>query len=728
MLPSSLAERQKFLRRLLHVFITLRLLSVVLLGMALLLDEPENWERLWLALINVITALPALLMIILDRLRLASWLLVADSWLMITLAAITREGVQDPILSGYILIIFAAAMLINRWAAVGVAGLSVAVTFAMLHVPTENFLPMLHTDTSPIVFWRVRAIFYLITAGLLFYATEKLQAVLAELWQSRHELEQRNRDLQKKIELALQMEQAMRASEEQLRLIIANAPIAIFALDETGLIAPPKTDPRAPFALTSNQLIIQSIIDRYHELPIILDNARRALEGEIVKYELPIGNRIFEIRNVPLPGKHAGMKVIGVATDITEFRNAEDALKGALMQRDTLLEINRAITGELDLDTLLRLIVQSVTRALPDAQCCSVYLYDESEAVLVERASEGWASNLDMPPLAIRPVSELLMRVFTTGLAYVSSPEESAKFRVITKVPQVDDIKSMVVVPLVFSNRTIGVLSAYNNSRLGVFDEESKEFLRLLAAPAAAAIEAAHLHREAMLARDQAQALAEQVLQARENENRRIALELHDVFGQELTAMVLELSMLRKKLPVDALDLRGQLDETIRFAQNVLDQMRSLSIELRPSILDDAGLQEALEEYAARYMERTQIEAKLSLKGLHERLPSQLETTIFRLVQESLNNTLRYAQANCVWITIEVDEKSISGEIKDNGIGFEVPPKLYFPDKLLHGSGLSGMRERVKLLGGEWSIRSEKGEGTCISFRLPIKKGKEPLR
>ena len=217
---------------------------------------------------------------------------------------------------------------------------------------------------------------------------------------------------------------------------------------------------------------------------------------------------------------------------------------------------------------------------------------------------------------------------------------------------------------------------------------------------------------------------ASQIINAQEEERKRIARELHDETSQVLTSLLISLAVLEESLTTQ--DARDRIADTRSLAHRTLRAIRSLSIDLRPSALDDLGLLPALRWYVKEYSQKCSIEVEFHASGFKERLPSEMETALYRIVQEALTNTARHGNAHKVRITLREDEDAISASIVDDGCGFDVDAVLHSPvqERRL---GLAGMNERAILLDGLLNIHSTPGHGTTVEVRIPLL-SKEPLR
>jgi len=212
--------------------------------------------------------------------------------------------------------------------------------------------------------------------------------------------------------------------------------------------------------------------------------------------------------------------------------------------------------------------------------------------------------------------------------------------------------------------------------------------------------------------------LLRKLLNAQEDERRRIARELHDQLGQQLTYLLLGLTVL-ENLP--AHETRAHLDDLKKQTGQTLDNVRALARELRPAPLDELGLVVALERYVQDYARRFPLKVDFQSVNLDgQRLPAQTEIALYRIVQEAMTNVVRHAQARSVSILIERRGASIVAIVEDDGKGLDMNALAQRPERSL---GLLGMHERVALLGGRLTIESAPGEGTTVFVEIPMPEG-----
>ncbi len=208
------------------------------------------------------------------------------------------------------------------------------------------------------------------------------------------------------------------------------------------------------------------------------------------------------------------------------------------------------------------------------------------------------------------------------------------------------------------------------------------------------------------------------VITAQEDERKRIARELHDSTSQSLTSLLVGLHTMSGLC--DQPQVRDHAEALRAIAAHTLDEVHMLALQLRPSVLDDLGLQAAIERYVADFGARYPIRIDLALRGLDEgRLSSEVETALYRIVQESLTNVARHSGARTASVMVERKNGQVRAIIEDDGRGFD-PALARSADRRL---GLYGMRERAELLGGKLTVESAPGQGASVFVEIPCAQG-----
>jgi signal transduction histidine kinase len=202
------------------------------------------------------------------------------------------------------------------------------------------------------------------------------------------------------------------------------------------------------------------------------------------------------------------------------------------------------------------------------------------------------------------------------------------------------------------------------------------------------------------------------VIAAQEDERKRIARELHDSTGQSLTSLLVGLKNLKETH--EPAEIECRIDGLRDVVGRTLDEVRVISWQLRPSMLDDLGLTSALQRYIDDYQQRYAIKVDFVFNAMAERLPVEMETSIYRIIQESLTNVARHAQASTASVMIDRRRSSVRLIVEDNGVGLDLNA---VSGKSL---GLQGIRERAALFNGRLTIESQPGQGTSLFVELPV--------
>ena len=269
--------------------------------------------------------------------------------------------------------------------------------------------------------------------------------------------------------------------------------------------------------------------------------------------------------------------------------------------------------------------------------------------------------------------------------------------------------QAALLVPLVVRDRAIGVIAALDRSGGPGFTDDDEELLTGFAASAAMAVAPVQSIAEARL---------RESIEIAEQERARWARELHDETLQALGALRVRLAAALRRGQPEQLDaaVAGALDQL----EDQIANLRSLITELRPAALDELGLGAAIESLAENHAAATERDVELDLALAHEdgvapeRLDRELESAVYRVIQEALTNVAKHANAENVWIEVAQDSESLLIVVRDDGDGFDMNARV-------PGFGLLGMRERIALLGGSLAIVSSRGTGTELRGRIPVR-------
>jgi signal transduction histidine kinase len=364
-------------------------------------------------------------------------------------------------------------------------------------------------------------------------------------------------------------------------------------------------------------------------------------------------------------------------------------------QLESLQEISAALAGELELPRLLQLVVERL-RELIQARIVAIALPVQDGLRIEAVASEGRSDLLH----EVIPFESKVGAVFARGRservdAVIDDPE------VLQEVARRFGAVTGLYVPLLTRKGPMGIVLAHD--RAGRDPRFSNADLRL----------AEHFAQRAAVAVDLSQRVQRdslrRVIEGQEIERRRLARELHDETGQALTSVLLGL-----KTVENAEDKGAALAGLRELVVATLQDVRRLAVELRPKALDDFGLVAALERLVETFTEATGIAVDFESRLGEQRLPSEVETTLYRIVQESMTNIAKHAGAQRVSILLVQRRGTVTALVEDDGHGFD--PE----DEARGGIGLAGIRERLALLDGRLTIESARDTGTSLVAEVPL--------
>jgi signal transduction histidine kinase len=377
-----------------------------------------------------------------------------------------------------------------------------------------------------------------------------------------------------------------------------------------------------------------------------------------------------------------------------------DELERAVRGLEATAAIARAVGAETDLSRVLELVVKR-GRALVEAHDVLILLREGDELVVAAGAGDV---SLDEPrriPVEGSTAGEVLAERRSRRLA--DAPDE---MRVPATELGLANATAALMVPLMYRGEALGVLSAFD--RIGSdarFSHDDQALLEAFAAQAATAVATAQTVATDRLRRS---------LEASESERRRWARELHDETLQALAGLKVLLSGAIRLDDVEA--MRGRMRDAIGQLTHDIESLRGLIAELRPAALDQLGLQPALTSLVERTAVTSGLEVRTTFELPEDLRPSpETETTVYRIVQESLTNVAKHARAEGVAVEVRYEDNEICIAVADDGVGIDADAKAN------GGFGLTGMRERVELAGGELEVAPGAAGGTLVSARLPLR-------
>jgi signal transduction histidine kinase len=369
-----------------------------------------------------------------------------------------------------------------------------------------------------------------------------------------------------------------------------------------------------------------------------------------------------------------------------------------LRQLESLNEVGNALSSELELEPLLGLVARRL-QELVDAKLVLIALPEGD--VLRVAAAEG-ESSYGVAGMELALAGSKSGRVLERG--------RSERIDSLLDDPEVDQqatrrlgVHSALYVPLMVRGRPIGIVIAHDKQgATPAFSEDDLRLAESLGSRAAIAVDLSE-----RVSRDSVR----RVVEAQELERARLARELHDETGQALTSILLGLKPLERT--AESAEARTALESVRELVISTLQDVRRLAVELRPSALDDFGLVPAVERLTETFREQSGLRVDLETQLGEERLPSEAETTLYRVIQEALTNVVKHSAAKRVSILLQRKNSAVVAVVEDDGAGFDPS------DTRADAIGLSGMRERVSLAGGRLQVESSPGAGTTVVAEVP---------
>ncbi len=388
---------------------------------------------------------------------------------------------------------------------------------------------------------------------------------------------------------------------------------------------------------------------------------------------------------------------------------------------ETLREVGATLVSTLAVETVLDRILEQVSRVVPH-QVSNVMLIEEDQVRVVRsRGYEPFDATVFIDqfvfPLSTLPIRRQMLETRQP----VVVPDIQANAQWINVPKKATWLRSYVAAPICVQDQVIGFLNV-GSAQPGAFRQEHAQRLRVFAHQAAIAFQNARHFEELQAAAAKLQALSRRLVEVQEAERRNIARELHDEIGQLLTGLKLSLSTVMNMPPGE---IKDGLKEALALASELVAQVRELSLNLRPAMLDDLGLLPALLWLFERYTAQTNVRVIFRHTDLEgQRFAPELETAVYRITQEALTNAARHAQVDKVAVRLWANPEALGVQVEDGGVGFEPEAAL----AAQNSSGLAGMRERANLLGGQLLIESSPGAGARLTVMFPLGNQKERAR
>lgn len=402
-----------------------------------------------------------------------------------------------------------------------------------------------------------------------------------------------------------------------------------------------------------------------------------------------------------------------VFRDVTEQRAALQEIKRQANRAEILVLVASQFNAQLQLETVLNTICDITNRTLKAAGT-AVFLHDMKKGVFRDRAIIGEDPAVQMYESGQFEVpTDVFQALLSRENPVVVIPDVQAYPELpYSELYKEYNVRTVVVAALFHGEYLRGAIISIFVQNQKILPMDDITLLKGLSDQASNAIQNAELLEQVRAGRERQRRLAKSLVDIQEAERGHIAKELHDHLGQILTGIQFMLENVKNQASDSQ---RADLEEIQNSVGDVIGEVRDMSLNLRPTMLDDMGLIPTLHWHIDRYMSQTGIRVMYQYDEIHGRFPAEIESAAYRIVQEALTNVARHAQIKETFVGLAVQDKTLWVEVLDKGKGFDVSIDVDKPT-----SGLGGMQERANLVGGYLTIRTFINQGTQILAALPL--------
>ncbi len=450
-------------------------------------------------------------------------------------------------------------------------------------------------------------------------------------------------------------------------------------------------------------------------------------EGQLLESEWVFADgTTYQLYDYPFVDVDGVEKVLHLGIDITKRKQAEAELQRANQDLLALSRADRqerllaeglaqaalALSSNLDASQVLDRILEQTLRVVP-CTAATVMLVENQQIRLVrQRGLESRPSAEQALLQAGAPLENFPRLQAACRERQPLLIQDAARDPETCLLSDLEWVRSPALLPMIQGNSVVGFIALLSD-QAGFFTRESILRLRSFATHAALTIENSRLYQEMKDSREQLQSLSRRLVEVQENERRTVARELHDEAGQALTSLVIQLKLLQQSAR-DPEQVQAGTARLIGDVEAVMENLHRLAIALRPASLDHLGLIAALRQHCATLADQHGIRVTFEAIGIEGRVAPEVETALYRIVQEALNNVVWHAHATRADVLLEGRGDRIVVIVEDNGWGFE-PETATGPDHL----GLIGIQERAMAIGGSLTIESTLHRGTALFVEVP---------
>lgn len=505
---------------------------------------------------------------------------------------------------------------------------------------------------------------------------------------------------------------------QTLEALLTVAPPAIITLDPDGRVR--RWNPAATqlFGWSADEVLGHRLPTLPPGTPLTDADEQHALQGEGIPHGRETQRRRkdgtpVEVSLWTAPLYDAAGRIyaaLALLTDIAARKQAERQVQHLTNRLRHLRAIDQALLAARSATEIADAALAHVQDLLPCQYAGVVIFAHHRETAIIH--SRSFTS--------VAPFSgELPLEPFVSpdNPAYGPAETHTTNVAINSRSPleqhlQTAGMQTILSLPLVAREYTLGIL-VFGTPVADAFTAEHRGVAQEIADQLTIALQQVQLVAQVQQGEERMQALSRRLLEVQEQERRAIARELHDEIGQIMTGLQLQIGILQHGARPDQENQFATLNSTL---SDLIQRVDGMSLNLRPSVLDNLGVLPALLRHIDRYTRQTDIEVDFLHTDLDQRFPPEIETVVYRVVQEALTNVARYAGVPQVLVQVQVTAQAIIIEVIDEGPGFDLQPVL----NAGMSSGISGMYERVGLVGGQLFIEAVPGNGTTIIAEIPL--------
>jgi PAS domain S-box-containing protein len=541
--------------------------------------------------------------------------------------------------------------------------------------------------------------------------------------------------------------------QQDLQVLFKSVAEAILLIEANGIILVANDVSCRWLGRSEKNIAGQNLFPLFTPLGIpIREWVRNVIKNKtILEYDTRFDEHFIHIRLIPISSGDKVTRLILIGQDITRYKQAEEqvreftgqlehkvrertkeleALNQKLIKDKQRSEIRASLSQHLmrntkDYGLLIDYVTSEIANLVGDTCLIALFASDftvvEVQAI-ADRDIESQSRQREH--LLYRPISvetNIIINKILNGERFSSREISKEKgFELLpTEIAEqlgANGLSVLEVFPLLAGEETLGLLAIAREYEKPYSDDEIS-FIGNLISPIALAIQNARLFEKLNESQNQLRGLSQQLVQVQEDQFSHLAEELHDRVGQDMTAININLNILRTILPDNVSeDVLVRIVDTEKLVTESVKRMRTTMTELRPPMLDKYGLKATLFWYCEQYQRRTKVQVNINDRYMkNTRLPSEVEIALFRVAQEALNNVSKHADASQIYIELFEDNGDIMMAITDNGVGFEAK-KQNLRNRQHWGVPL--MQERMRAINGEFLLRSVLGQGTQIVVRV----------